>query len=164
MNGGDTRTKRAGARRLHLVDHLHQEQQLAIRGARGGVYGLFIAPIIRQLHLKARINDLLTLLDVLDLATPALAVGRVGEHEIKAFGGKLIAGERGANADVLGVVTLDHHVRFTDRVGLVVDLLAVEIDVAAGLDQAFWILDIVLRFGQHAARPAGRIINRHERG
>src|SRR5690606_29718646 len=78
--------------------------------------------------------------------------------------GKLIGGQGGAHPDVLGVVALDHHVRLADGVGLVVDLLAVEIDITLGADWAIRVNDVVLRLGKHAAAAAGRVIDGHDRG
>src|SRR5690625_1028674 len=159
VHRGNARTQRAGVQGLHLADHFHEKQQLAVAGARGGVHGFAVAPIVGQLNLKARIDDVPAVLDVFDLAAPAFAVGRIGQHEVEAPVFKFVGGQGGADADVFGAVALDHHVGFADGVGLVVDFLAEQIHVAAGGNAVGRILDVVLRFGQHAARAAGGVIN-----
>ena len=90
VHRGDARADAGLARRLHLADHLHQEQQLAVAGAGGGVLHFFVAPVVLEPDLEARVDDLAILLDELLLAGPALAVGRVGEHEVEAAAGELV--------------------------------------------------------------------------
>src|SRR5690606_4789558 len=72
---------------------------------------------------------------------------------------EFVGGERGANLDVLRVVTFDHHVGLTDGVGLVVDFFTVEVDVAAGAGGRILFFDKVLRLGEHTAAAAGRVVN-----
>ena len=62
-----------------------------------------------------------------------------------------------------GVVALDHHVRLADGIGLVVDFLAVEVDIALDALRRVLLLDEVLRFGEHAAAAAGRVVDGHDR-
>ena len=67
----------------------------------------------------------------LQVALPALAVGRIGEHEIELARGKRIVGQRGMlrPADqIVGSVafTLEQEVGFGDGVGFGIDLLAVQ--------------------------------------
>ena len=163
VNAGNARPDGTVGDGLHLARHLHQKQQLPVAGARGRIDGFAPPPIIGQLHLKARIYDLLTLLDVLEFTAPAFAVGRIRQHEIEAQPRELIDGQRRADLDVLRVVALDHHVRLTDGIGLVVDLLAVQIDIAPGRNRPLGILDVVLRLGQHPAAAAGRVVDGHHR-
>lgn len=77
MNGRNAAAKRAYLRRLHFADHFHQEQQLAIAGAWGGVYDFLIVPIVGKLDLEARVDHVIAVFDVLQLRFPALAVWRV---------------------------------------------------------------------------------------
>ena len=75
MNRGDTTASRATGRVFHLAGHFHQEQQLAIARARGGVTVFEIAPVVLQRNLEARVDDFTALLDVLLLRGPALSIG-----------------------------------------------------------------------------------------
>src|SRR5690606_38665267 len=90
VDRGYTRAQRAGGKRFHLADHFHQEQQLSVGGTGRSVGGFLPAPVVGQFDLEARVDHFLAVLDVLDLTVPALTVGRVGEHEVEAVGGKLI--------------------------------------------------------------------------
>ncbi len=65
-----------------------------------------------------------------EIALPALAVGRVGEHEVEFLARKAVLGESGAEPKVLriGTLALDKQVRLGYGVGLRVDLLAEEMD------------------------------------
>ena len=164
VDRGDTRADGAVGDGLHLAHHLHQEQQLPVAGAGGGVDGFHLAPKVGQIDPKARVDDVLAILDVPEFAAPAFAVGRVGQHEVEALAREFVGRQRGADLDVLGVVALDHHVGFADGVGLVVDFLAVKIDVAPGGDGALGLLDVVLGLGQHPAAAAGRVVDGHHRG
>ena len=63
---------------------------------------------------------------------PTLTVGRVGEHKVELHIGEGVAGERGvvgSTDDVVGrfAFALEEHIGLTYRVGLGVDLLAVEV-------------------------------------
>src|SRR5690606_5646895 len=110
VNGGNAASFRAAGRVFHLADHFHQEQQLAITGTRGGIAVFEVAPVVLELDLEARINNVAAVLDVLLLRRPAFAVGRIGEHEVEAIRGKLVGRQGGADLDVFRVVALDHHV------------------------------------------------------
>ena len=136
---------------FHLADHFHQEQQLAVAGAWCGVSVFGIAPVVFQGDTETGVDDVRTILDVLLLTGPAFAVRRIGQHEVKPLSGKFIGGQGGTDTDVFRVVALDHHVRFTDGVGFVVDFLAVQVHVTVCLDGTFRVFDEVLRLGQHAA-------------
>ena len=100
---------------------------------------------------------------MLELAAPAFAIGRVRQHEIEAVPREFIRRQGRADLDVLRVVALDHHVGFADGVGLVVDFLAIEVDVALGGDGAVGFLDVTLRLGQHSAAAAGGVVDCHHR-
>jgi hypothetical protein len=68
----------------------------------------------------------------LEVGLPALAVGRVGEHEVELMRGEGVVGQRrvlGAADDVVGLVALalEQEVGLADGVGLGVDLLPVEV-------------------------------------
>ena len=97
------------------------------------------------------------------IALPALAVGRVGEHEVEFAGGEGVVGEgrvlRAAD-DVVGrlALALEQEVGLGDGVGLGVDLLAVEVggDLLAVL--GCQVLQGLLRDRQHAAGSAGAVV------
>ena len=112
---------------------------------------------------KARVLHALLSAHPLKIAFPALAVRRIGEHEIKLAGWKGVVRERRvlrAADDVVGLVafTLEEQVRLADRVGLGVDLLAVKMGgnllrmILAERDQG------LLGDGQHAASAAGAVV------
>ena len=58
--------------------------------------------------------------------------------------------------DVVGVLALDEHVGLADGPGFVVPVLAEELGLGVRVEVA----DVSFRDGQHAARAAGRIIDR----
>lgn len=66
MHRGDSAAQRAYRWGFHLVDHLHQEQQLTIAGARGGitVFGSDHTPVIGQFYLEAAVDHLVAIFDV----------------------------------------------------------------------------------------------------
>ncbi len=77
--------------------------------------------------------------------------------------GKFIDRKSGAHTNIFWVIAFDHHVRFTNGVGLVIDLFTIEIDIAGGLNFSGLIFYEILRLGKHAAGTAGRVVNRHNR-
>jgi hypothetical protein len=94
---------------------------------------------------------------------PALAVGRVGEHEVELAAREGVVGERrvlGAADDVVRLVALalEQEVGLADGVGLGVDLLAVEVrgDLLAVLGGE--LLQRLLGHGEHAAGAAGAVV------
>ena len=98
----------------------------------------------------------------LEVALPALAVRRVGKHEIKLAPGECVPGQRGAVLDVvrLGALPLQNQVSLADGVRLRVDLLAVKMNrnllaLVAGEPRKR-----ILRHRQHAARAAGAVIDK----
>ena len=120
---------------LHLADVVEQKEQLAVRGARD--HGQRLS-VLRG-GVEAGIEDFLFLAHghLVGVGLPALAIRRIGQHEIEGAGGVLVAGKRGAEGDMhrLLAVALEHHVRLGDGVSLGVDLLAEQMDgnLLAGL-------------------------------
>ena len=101
------------------------------------------------------------LLDEALLLLPLHAEGRIGQHVVE---GDLLAvcvaieavlGEGVAEDDVVGVLALDQHVGLADRPGFVVPVLAEEERIGVGVE----IADVFLRYRQHAAGAAGRIVD-----
>ena len=93
---------------------------------------------------------------------PALAIGRVGQHEVELLGRKGIVrqgGPLGTTDDVVGVFALafEQHVGFANGVGFGVDFLPVE--VAFDLQAALGGNGVQRFFGhsEHAAGAAGVI-------
>ncbi len=167
MDGGNARTRRRILEPLHLAHHFHEKKKLAIIHSGSSGNGVHVAGGIRQVHLETGVdNDRARTIFLKDLALvgfPALAIGRVGKHEVEAGAGEFVSGERGTVTDVLGVVALDHHVGFADGIGLRVDLLAVEVDGGIRADGSLGIDDEILGLGEHAARAAGRIVDGDDR-
>ena len=163
VDGGDARACRGILEGLHLAHHFHEEEELAVVDGGRGAHQLDLAGCIGQFHLEAGIDDdgvrPVFLKDLALVGLPALAVGRIRQHEVEAGACELVGGESGAVADVLGVVALDHHVRLADGIGLGIDLLAVEVDGGLGADGALGIDDEILGLGEHAAGTAGGIVN-----
>ena len=99
----------------------------------------------------------------LQVGLPALAVGRVGEHEVELAGREGVVDEGGvlrAADDVVGRLALALHqqVGLADGVGLGVDLLAEQVrgDVLAVLGRE--LPQSLLGDGQHAAGAAGAVV------
>ena len=112
---------------VHLRRHIGEEEQLAVAGA--GDERKFLALVH---DLEARVAHPVLAAHGLKVLLPALAVGRVGEHEVELLGGEGVVRERGpfrAADDVVGALALafEQHVGLADGVGLGVDLLAVEL-------------------------------------
>ena len=119
---------------LHLaghvghVGHVGQEEHLPVAGpGHEGVFGT--APVVDQ---EALVLEAGLPAHAVQVSLPTFPVGGIAEHEIKGPGLKGIVGEGG----VLGTaydglihvpLPLEKHVGLADRVGLVVDLLAVEV-------------------------------------
>ena len=93
---------------------------------------------------------------------PRLAIRRIGQHEVKAHPGKFICGQSRAIFDIGRVVVLDHHVGLTDGIRLAVDLLAVQVNIVAGLRSSDQVGDEILRFGQHTARTTRAIVDSND--
>jgi len=113
--------------------------------------------------LEARVTHPVLAAHCLEVLLPALAVRRVGEHEVEHLRGEGVVRERGpfrAANDVVGALAFafEQHVRLADRVGLGVDLLPVE--VAADLEAALLRdrRERLLGYREYAARAAGVIV------
>ncbi len=81
---------------------------------------------------ETRVLDAVLAAHALEVALPALAVGRIGEHEVELARREGVVGERGvfrAADDVVGrlAFAFEQQVGLADGVGLGVDLLAVEV-------------------------------------
>ena len=103
MNLGDAAAQ--GRAAFHLADHVGEEQHLSIAGA-GNQRILPIACVIDQ---KTGILDAALAAHALQIALPALAVGRVGEHEVEFARREGVVGEGGVLRpahDVVGPVAL----------------------------------------------------------
>ena len=113
---------------LHLRDLVGQKEHLAVAGAgHQGVLG-----IARVLEDEARVAHILLATHPLKVALPALAVRRVGEHEVELAGWECIVSQRGVLWPAHDVVrslalALQQKVGLADGVRLGVDLLAVEV-------------------------------------
>ena len=88
VNLGDAAPCRGAV--LHLREHVCQEQHLTITGA-GDERVLGITAVFDQ---KARILDVRLAAQAFQVTLPALAVGRIGEHEVEFAGRKGVIGER----------------------------------------------------------------------
>ena len=145
---------------LHLADVVEQKEQLAVRGARD--HGQRLA-FLRD-SVEAGIEDFLLFAHghLVGVGLPALAIRRIGQHEIEGARGVLVGGERGAEGDVrrLLAVALEHHVRLGDGVGLGVDLLAEQMDghLFTGLRGDG--VQAVLCHREHSTRSTGSVIAR----
>ena len=143
---------------VHLRRHVGEEEHLAVAGA--GDEGEFLALVH---DLEARVAHAVLAAHGFEVLLPALAVGRIGQHEVELHGGEGVVGEGGpfrAADDVVGVLALalEEHVGLADGVGLGIDFLAVEMggDLLAArggeLEERF------LADGQHAAGAQGAVV------
>jgi hypothetical protein len=111
---------------VHLRRHVGEEEHLAVAGAGDQ------RQLLALVHdLEARVAHAVLAAHRLEVLLPALAVGRVGEHEVELLRREGVVRQRGplgAADDVVGVLALalEQHVGLADGVGLGVDLLAVE--------------------------------------
>ena len=145
---------------LHLRDEVREEEHLPVARA-GHERVLGVAVVLDD---EARILDPALAAHPLEVALPALAVRRIREHEVELARGERVVRERrvlGAADDVVGrlALALQQQVGLGDRVGLAVDLLAVEVDrdvlavVGGEVEQR------VLGDGQHPAGAAGAVVD-----
>ena len=144
---------------LHLAEHVGQEQHLAVAGA-GEQRVLGIARVLDD---EARVPHALLAAHALQVALPALAVGRIAEHKVELAGRKGVVGQRRVLRpadDVVGRVALalEQQVGLADGIGLGVDLLAVEVggDLLAVLLGE--LQQRLLGHGQHAAGAASAVV------
>ena len=149
----------SGVSVLHLAEHVGQEQHLAVARARERAS----IRIARVLDDEARVLDPVLAAHALEVALPALAVGRIREHEVELARRERVVGQRRvlrpADDVVRGLAfALEQQVGLADGVGLGVDLLAVEVrrDLLAVLSRQF--LQRLFRHRQHAAGAAGAVV------
>ena len=113
---------------LHLGELAGQEQHLAVAGAgHQGVLG-----IARVFDHEAGVAHVALAAHALQVGLPALAVGRIGEHEVELAARVGVVGQGGvlgAAHDVVGglAVPLQQQVSLADGEGLGVDLLPVQV-------------------------------------
>ena len=87
---GDTAARRTALLilfRLHLAQHVGQEHHLAVAGT--GDEG--VVRVAGVLHDEARVRDVGLAAHALQVALPALAVGRIREHEVELAGREGVA-------------------------------------------------------------------------
>ena len=142
-----------------LLEHVGQEEHLAV--ARAGEER--VLGIARVLDDEARVLDAVLAAHAFQIALPALAVGRIGEHEVELAGREGVVGERGVLRPADDVVrrfalAFEQQVGLADGVGLGVDFLAVEVrgDLLAVLLGE--LLQRLFGHGQHAAGAAGAVV------
>src|SRR5690606_13132034 len=141
----DRDTAPAFLRGAHLRDHVLEEEERPIVDPRGA--GAEAACEAERVALV--FDDLLHL-------PPGHAERRVRQHVVEPLTGVAVGAERVAEDDVLGVLPLDEHVRLTDRVALLVQLLPEDLEPSLRVHLA----QEVLRYGEHTAGAGGRIIQR----
>ena len=144
---------------LHLGQQVGKEQHLAVAGA--GNERIFRIAGMRDD--EARIFHAVLAAHAFEVALPALAIGRIGEHEIEFARGEGVAGQGGmlgAADDVVRRVTLalQQQVGLANGIGLGVDLLAIEMGGDLFAMVGGQLLQGFLGNGQHATRAAGAVI------
>lgn len=135
------------------------KQHLSVAGA-GEQRKLRVAVVLDH---EAGILDATLAAHPLQIALPALAVGRVGEHEVKLPCRERIVGEGGmlrATHDVVGgiALALQQQIRFADRIGFGIDLLAIEVGGHLLAVLSSKLLQFLFRHGEHAAGAAGAVV------
>ena len=144
---------------VHLRRHVGEEEHLPVAGA--GDERQFLALVH---HLEARVAHAVLAAHRFEVLLPALAVGRVGEHEVELLGREGVVRRawtiprRRRCGRRSRLRPSEQHVRLADGVGLGVDLLAVEqaLDLLAALraDRR----ERLLADGEHAAGAAGAVV------
>ena len=86
---------------------------------------------------------------------PVDAVGRVGEAVVEGASGEQVVREGVAALDVGGVLALGDHVALADGVGLVVDLLPIEVQAGVGVAG----LEVLISDREHPAGACGGVID-----
>jgi hypothetical protein len=154
---GDAAAQRGAV--LHLAEHVGEEHHLAV--ARAGDQR--VLRVARMLDDESGILDPALAAHALEVALPALAVWRVGEHEVKLARREGVVGEGGVLGPADDVVrrvalTLEQQVRGADGVGLGVDLLPEEVggDLLAALLGE--LLQRLLGDGEHPAGAQGAVV------
>ncbi len=105
---------------LRVRQHVQEEQKLPVADAR------------QTRREAARRAALMFGADCLFVALPVLAIGRIGDQVIERPAGMAVVGERAAERDVVGIAAgrlLHEEIRFRDRPGLRVHLLAEEVNI-----------------------------------
>ena len=144
---------------LHLGQHVRQEHHLPVAGA--GNQAVFRVAGVRD-H-EARVADAGFAAHPLPVALPALAVGRVRQHEIELARRKRVVGQgrpfRPAD-QIVGrlAFALEQEIGLGDGVGFGVDLLAVEVGGDLFAARRGEVLQGLLGDRQHAAGAAGAVI------
>ena len=113
---------------------------------------------------KARVPHFLLAAHALQIGLPALAVGRIGEHEVELAGREGVVGQGGVLGSAHNVVgcvafTLQQQVGLADGVSLSIDFLAVQV---GGDLPAFFggeLLENVFGHSQHAAGAACSVVD-----
>jgi hypothetical protein len=95
-------------------------------------------------------------LHVLLDALPLHPKGWIGEHVVEGAARMAVLGERVAGHDVERVLALEHHVRPADGIGLVVQLLAEDLEARTRVQVA----EVILGDGEHPAGSASRVEER----
>jgi len=72
----------------HLGELVHEEHELAVAGPRHEAV-LGVAPVLDDV---ARVLHLLLAAHALQVGLPALAIGRIGQHEVELVGGEAVSG------------------------------------------------------------------------
>ena len=114
---------------FHLLQLIHQEHELSVAGA-GDKLELSIARVADD---EALVIEFLLAAHALQIGLPTLAVGRVGDHEIKFARTELVSGQSGlisATDDVLGLLAfaLQEQIGLADGVGFVANFLPEQVD------------------------------------
>ena len=126
MHLGDAAAQRRVV--LHLREHVRQKQHLAVAGT-GDERVFGIAGVLDD---ETRIPDAVLAAHALQIALPALAVRRIGEHEVEFARREGVVGQRRAFRPADDVVclfafALEQQIGLSDGIGLGVDLLAEEV-------------------------------------
>ena len=110
---------------------------------------------------ETRVLDTGLAAHALQVSLPALAIGRIGEHEVELAGREGVGGECGAELHVVrfDALTLQDEVGLADGVGLGVHLLAVEVDRYLLVSLAGQLLQRVFGDRQHPAGAAGAVVD-----
>jgi hypothetical protein len=112
---------------------------------------------------ETRVLESVLAAHALEVALPALPVGRIGEHEVELARREGVVGERRVLRPADDVVrrialALEQQVRLADGVGLGVDLLAVEVGGDLLAVRGGELLERLLGDGQHAAGATGAVV------
>ena len=142
---------------LHLAQHVGQKHHLAVAGA-GDERVVRVAVV---LHEEAQVREARLAPHALQISLPALAVGRIGEHEVELAGGEGVVGQGGPEPHVvrLDAFALEDQVGLADGVGLRVDLLAVEVDRDLLAALAGELRQRLLSDREHPAGAAGAVVD-----